>query len=66
MGLSNNKSIQTTDVAKNTILYGSPGIGKKYSTVIYAVAIIEKKKFSDVKEENYGAVLERFNKYKKR
>jgi len=33
----------STDVQLNTILYGPPGTGKTYHTVIYSVAIIEKK-----------------------
>lgn len=53
-----------TDVAKNTILFGPPGTGKTYSTVIYAVAIIEKKPLSVVSKEAYEEVLERFHKYK--
>ncbi|MCR1842103.1 DUF7225 domain-containing protein [Murimonas intestini] len=59
-----NTEDQTTDVAKNTILYGPPGTGKTYSTVVYAVAIIEKKLLEDVKEENYDDVLARYNQYK--
>lgn len=53
-----------TDISKNTILYGPPGTGKTYNTVIYAVAIIENKPLSDVKNESYSAVLERYNAYK--
>ena len=34
---------QSTKFAKNTILCGTPGTGKTYSTVIYAVSIIEEK-----------------------
>ena len=56
--------MQLTDVSKNTILYGPPGTGKTYHTVVYAVAIIENKLLEEVKNENYGDVLERFNKYK--
>ena len=56
--------MQLTDVSKNTILYGPPGTGKTYHTAVYAVAIIENKLLDDVKNENYGDVLERFNKYK--
>ncbi len=54
----------TTDIAKNTILYGPPGTGKTYNTVIYAVSIIENKPLSDVKNEHYPDVLERYNTYK--
>lgn len=52
------------DVNKNTILYGPPGTGKTYNTVIYAVAIIEKKKLQNIKNEDYEMVLERYNQYK--
>lgn len=53
-----------TDVGLNTILYGPPGTGKTYYTVIYAVAIIEKKELSAVAKENYADVLERYKEYK--
>lgn len=53
-----------TDVGLNTILYGPPGTGKTYHTVIYAVAIIEKKELAEVAQEEYDAVLERYNEYK--
>jgi Cdc6-like AAA superfamily ATPase len=41
-------------MAKNIILYGAPGTGKTYSTVQYAVAIIEEKSIAEVKSEDYG------------
>lgn len=50
--------------AKNVILYGPPGTGKTYSSVQYAVAIIEEKPLADIKAENYGAVFNRYLKYK--
>jgi len=53
-----------TDVRLNTILYGPPGTGKTYHTVIYAVAIIENRTLASVTEEDYNAVLERYNEYK--
>ncbi|MFR8469834.1 AAA family ATPase [Eisenbergiella tayi] len=59
------EDLSDTDVAKNTILYGPPGTGKTYSTVIYAVAIIEKKTLASVRKEPYEDILERFNTYKK-
>ncbi len=55
---------QMTNVAKNTILYGPPGTGKTYNTVVYAVAVIENKTVESIKEEEYSAVLERYNQYK--
>ncbi len=51
----------------NIILYGPPGTGKTYSTVMYAVAIIEDKKIEDVSKEakeNYKAVKARYDGYK--
>ena len=53
-----------TDVGLNTILYGPPGTGKTYHTVIYAVAIIENRELTAVAQEEYAAVLERYNEYK--
>lgn len=53
-----------TDIAKNTILYGPPGTGKTYHTVIYAVAIIEKKPLSDIETEPYEEIALRYNEYK--
>ena len=55
---------QMTDIDKNTVLYGPPGTGKTYSTVLYAVAAIEKKPLSTIKKEAYDEVLGRFNQYK--
>ena len=54
-----------TDVELNTILYGPPGTGKTYHTAIYAVAIIENKKLTEVAAEEYDEVLARYNEYKK-
>jgi len=51
-------------MAKNIILYGPPGTGKTYSTVQYAVAIIEEKSIAEVKSEDYGEVFNRYLKYK--
>lgn len=48
----------------NMILYGPPGTGKTYSTVQYAVAIIEKKPVETVKNEPYDDVMKRYNQYK--
>ncbi|HHZ03006.1 MAG TPA: AAA domain-containing protein [Tissierellia bacterium] len=49
---------------KNIILYGPPGTGKTYSSILYAVAIIEEKPLSEVKAENYEEVFRRYMKYK--
>jgi 5-methylcytosine-specific restriction protein B len=51
-------------VPKNIILFGTPGTGKTYSTVHYAVAIIEEKPLEEVKLENYEAVFARYKKHK--
>ncbi|PNR87050.1 endonuclease [Petrotoga sp. 9T1HF07.CasAA.8.2] len=46
------------------MLYGPPGTGKTYSTIQYAVAIIEEKPLSKVKSEDYQEVFKRYLKYK--
>ena len=48
----------------NILLYGTPGTGKTYSTVLYAVSVIEEKALVDIKEEDYSAVFCRYLKYK--
>ena len=53
-----------TEYSKNMILYGPPGTGKTYSSVNYAVAICEGKKFKDVCNEDYADVIERYNELK--
>jgi 5-methylcytosine-specific restriction protein B len=59
------KSVTNNQIsAKNIILYGTPGTGKTYSSVQYAVAIIEEKPLASVKAEEYGAVFNRYLKYK--
>ena len=56
------------NISKNTILFGPPGTGKTYHTVIYAVAIIENKTVTEVIREaevaGYAAVKNRFDDYK--
>ncbi|WP_312451711.1 AAA family ATPase [Exiguobacterium sp.] len=49
---------------KNMILQGPPGTGKTYHTVLYAVAIIEGKAISDIKQEDYIEVKKRYAKYR--
>lgn len=60
--------INDFDYPLNTILYGPPGTGKTYNSVIYAVAICEKKNIEDlikeVNDKDYSFVLQRFNKYR--
>ena len=48
---------------KNIILYGSPGTGKTYSSIQYAVSIIEEKPLAAIKAENYITVFGRYLKY---
>ena len=53
--------------SKNIILYGPPGTGKTFNTMAYAVAIIEKKDFNEVKveaDEDYSKVKDRYENYK--
>lgn len=52
------------DIYLNTILYGVAGTGKTYSTVIYAVAIVENKSIEEVSKLDYIDVLEKFKDYK--
>jgi hypothetical protein len=54
----------STQFTKNIILCGTPGTGKTYSTVLYAVSIIEEKPLNAVKAEDYSAVFARYLKYK--
>lgn len=49
---------------KNILLFGAPGTGKTYSTVQYAVCIIEEKPLNKIKDEDYDAVFARYLKYK--
>ncbi|WP_172200030.1 AAA family ATPase [Saccharibacillus qingshengii] len=58
-----------TPLDKNIILYGPPGTGKTYHTVIYAVAMIEKRSLQDVlkeaeAEDGYEKVKARYEEYK--
>jgi 5-methylcytosine-specific restriction protein B len=50
--------------ARNIILYGAPGTGKTYSSIQYAVAIIEGKPIAEVKAEGYEEIFKRYLKYK--
>ncbi|MEF7637402.1 AAA family ATPase [Bacillus thuringiensis] len=53
------------EFAKNQILYGPPGTGKTYNTVLYAVAICDKKNVESLKEIPYKDVLSRYEMLKK-
>lgn len=54
----------STSFAKNIILCGTPGTGKTYSTVLYAVSIIDEKPLDAIKAEDYSTVFARYLKYK--
>lgn len=49
---------------KNIILYGTPGTGKTYSSIQYAVAIVEEKSIFKIQAEEYDDVFSRYLKYK--
>ncbi len=49
---------------KNIILYGAPGTGKTYSTVIHAVEIIEGVTIKDDNQEEIQEAIKRYKKYK--
>ena len=51
-------------INKNTLLYGAPGTGKTYSTVQYAVSIIEENPLETIQAEGYDNVLTRYLGYK--
>lgn len=48
----------------NQILYGAPGTGKTYSTVIKAMEIIDNKRYDDIDEEKYGDLRAKFKELK--
>lgn len=49
---------------KNIILYGPPGTGKTYSSIQYAVSIVENTPLATIKTENYKAVFSRYLQHK--
>lgn len=49
---------------KNIILYGPPGTGKTYSTVLYAVSIIEETTVETLEKETYDNVFSRYLEFK--
>jgi len=65
--LEENDNPMDSDVSVplNMILYGPPGTGKTYRSVIKAVSIVEDVPETQIKNESYTDVLDRFNKYKK-
>lgn len=70
MSESSQSTVQNNNIsdgvisAKNIILYGTPGTGKTYSSIQYAVAIIEGKPLTEIKDEDYESVFNRYLKYK--
>ncbi|PEM59837.1 AAA family ATPase [Bacillus toyonensis] len=62
---SSQKGSKDVEFAKNQILYGPPGTGKTYNTVLYAVAICDKKSVESLKEIAYKEVLSRYELLKK-
>lgn len=62
---SSQKGSKGVELAKNQILYGPPGTGKTYNTVLYAVAICDKKSIKSLKEMPYKEVLNRYEMLKK-
>ena len=51
-----------TSYPLNTILYGAPGTGKTYATAAFALAIVERKDYKQVKAEPRAAIMSRYNK----
>lgn len=62
---SSQKGSKGVELAKNQILYGPPGTGKTYNTVLYAVAICDKKSIKSLKEMPYKEVLNCYEMLKK-
>ena len=52
------------NIYPNTILYGVAGTGKTYSTLLYAVAIVEDISIKDVSSMEYSQVVKKFKEYK--
>ena len=52
------------ELPKNMVLYGPPGTGKTYHTLLYAVAVIEKKSLSDIVSEPLEDIVKRYHHYK--
>ena len=57
----NKESTMEKEISLNTILYGPPGTGKTRKSLIYAVAICDKKPISEIEELDYKDVVNRYN-----
>lgn len=60
----NDKEIDNMNIPLNQILYGPPGGGKTYNTVLKAMSIIDNTEYKDVPEEQYSALKTRFDELK--
>jgi len=58
---TNTNSTGDSYSALNQILFGPPGTGKTYSTVIKSLAIIEGKEEADLEDENYLVLKKRYD-----
>ena len=63
-GIANEVKMDVKNFDLNTILYGPPGTGKTYNSVIYAVAICDRRSLEEVYAEPYENVINRFNELK--
>lgn len=55
---------RATENRLNTILYGAPGTGKTYSTIIKAMEIIDGTKYDNIDKTKYKELHARFNELK--
>ena len=53
----------TNKFPRNLILHGVPGTGKTYSTVNYALSIIENKELASLKKEKRSTLMDRYRQY---
>ena len=63
--LSNSNNQKNMNNSLNRILYGSPGTGKTYSTVIHALMILEGETYESKNNKDYKDQKNRFDKFKK-
>ena len=48
-------------IGESILIFGFPGTGKTYNTVIYAVAICEGKTYEEVKKQDYEEIMARYD-----